>query len=397
MLAGNADGAIAWAQRTLALPVAQADPGIMSHALNNLGTARLAAGDEAGLADQQRSLQLALDGGFTEHVARAYTNLATSAVNRHRHPESEQRLNEGLAYCEERDLYAWQLYLLAFRARERLDMGDWDGAQEAADAVLQHPRTAPINRIPALTVLGSLRARRGDGDANAPFAEAQELVAATDEIQRLAPLARARADAAWIAGERQRIASEIRPAFERSLRGRNPWTQGELSVWLHRVGALEAVPAGIASPCALECAGDWRAAARAWHALGCPYEQASVLAWHGAEREQLEALAIAEGLGATAMANMLRRELRARGVRRIPRGSRSSTRRNAHGLTRREAEVLKLLATGLGNAAIAKRLFVSTKTVEHHVSAILAKLGVPSRAEAIALTRAEPGPGSPAA
>jgi DNA-binding NarL/FixJ family response regulator len=83
----------------------------------------------------------------------------------------------------------------------------------------------------------------------------------------------------------------------------------------------------------------------------------------------------------------LRRQMRASGVRRIPRGSRSSTRENPFGLTRREAEILQLLSEGLRNATIARRLFVSTKTVEHHISAILAKLNVGSRSEAVAFTR----------
>jgi len=56
-------------------------------------------------------------------------------------------------------------------------------------------------------------------------------------------------------------------------------------------------------------------------------------------------------------------------------------------LPRREAETLALMSQGLRNGAIARRLFVSTKTIDHHVSAILAKLGVPSRAAAVALTR----------
>jgi DNA-binding NarL/FixJ family response regulator len=123
--------------------------------------------------------------------------------------------------------------------------------------------------------------------------------------------------------------------------------------------------------------------------LGCPYEEANALA-SGGEQEQLEALAIMERLGATAAANALRRRMREQGLRRIPRGSRTSTRTNLHGLTRREAEIFDLLAQGLRNSAIAKRLFVTTKTVDHHVSAIFTKLGVSSRAEAIAMASKKP-------
>jgi DNA-binding CsgD family transcriptional regulator len=165
---------------------------------------------------------------------------------------------------------------------------------------------------------------------------------------------------------------------------------GELAVWLWRVDALEQRPANIAEPYALEISGDWRGAAQAWKELGCPYEYATMLAWHGSDAEQREALAKLDQLGAAPAAKALRQKMRAKGIRGLPRGARKSTRHHPHGLTRREAETLALMSQGLRNAAIARRLFVSTKTIDHHVSAILAKLGVPSRAAAIALTRRKP-------
>jgi DNA-binding NarL/FixJ family response regulator len=121
--------------------------------------------------------------------------------------------------------------------------------------------------------------------------------------------------------------------------------------------------------------------------LGCPYEHACLLAWYGNEGEQRQALTVFEQLGAAPAARSLRRQMRARGIRRIPRGSRTSTRRHPLGLTQREAEILALLSEGMRTSLIARRLFVAPKTVEHHVSAILAKLGVSSRAEAVAQLR----------
>jgi DNA-binding NarL/FixJ family response regulator len=137
----------------------------------------------------------------------------------------------------------------------------------------------------------------------------------------------------------------------------------------------------------MEIAGDWAGAARAWAILGCPYEQAIVLGLYGGAPEQRESFEILERLGAVPALQALRRRLQNLGVRGVPRGARPSTKEHPFRLTRREAQILELLRGGLSNPAIAKRLFVSARTVDHHVSAVLAKLGATTRAEAIEISR----------
>jgi DNA-binding CsgD family transcriptional regulator len=386
-LAHHAAAAIEWAGKAVAIAESLGDAPTLSHALNNLGVGRINGADEAGWRDLERSLEVALDGDLQEHAGRAYVNLAASAVIQRRYEQARDRLEEGIAYCEARDLDIHGSYMLAFRARLRFEQGDWDGACHDAESVLRRSRAATTTRMAALTVLGHVRVRRDDPGARQALEEARNLAAPMRELQRIAPLAVALVEAAELLGDRAQAIAAARSAYALAEAGSDPWSKGLLAIQLWRFGALSSPPTGIAEPYALEVNGDCSAAAQAWKTLGCPYEQAESLARTGAEAAQREALAIFERLGATPAALALRREMRERGIRKLPRGARYSTRGNPHGLTTRQMEILKLLAQGLRNAAIAKRLFLTTRTVDHHVSAILSKLGVASRAEAALAAR----------
>jgi DNA-binding CsgD family transcriptional regulator/tetratricopeptide (TPR) repeat protein len=387
MLAHEIPAAVAWAHRTLELaePMGQLD--VVSHALNNLGSSKLIAGDPSGRADLEKSLQIALDGDFQEHAARSYTNLAANAVVARDYPQADLHLQVGISYCDDRDLDLWRTYMVGWRARARFERVDWDGASQDIETVLRDPRTGPMGRVMALTFLGHMRIRRGDPDSDSPLQEARAIASLMDETQRLAPLADAFAEAAWLADDHETVVREVRAAYELTRSHHEPWPKGMLAVWLWRAGALDEIPTDIARPYALEISGDWQAASQVWGEVGCPYERANILAWYGGEAGQREALGVFEQLGATPAAQALRRKMRAQGMQGVPRGSRASTRLDPHGLTKREAQILGLLSQGLRNSAIAKRLFLSTKTVDHHVSSILTKLNVPSRAEAVAVAR----------
>jgi DNA-binding NarL/FixJ family response regulator len=137
----------------------------------------------------------------------------------------------------------------------------------------------------------------------------------------------------------------------------------------------------------LQIAGDWSGAATAWQELGCPYEAARALADSRDEAALRDALDAFERLGARPAIQAVRRRLHELGARDIPRGPRPATRANPAHLTPREAEVLGLIATGATNSDIAAQLYLSAKTVEHHVTAILAKLGTRTRREAVRQAR----------
>jgi DNA-binding CsgD family transcriptional regulator len=388
MLADQADLALEWGGKAIALASRLDETEILSHAFNNVGTAKLHRQDSSGRADLELSLRLALDHGFEEHAARAYTNLASIAVRHYQLDRAKRYLDDGLTYCETHDLESWGRYMTAFRARLLLQRGDWQAAAEDAQSIIQHPRAATISKIPALVVLALVRARRGDPDVDRPLHDARSLALPTGEMQRLGIVTAARAEAAWLKGRGEEALEETRAIYELARGQTDSWAKGELAAWVRRCGgplnSKQADQDGLAEPFALQIAGDWRKAAAAWEALGCPYEQALALAESDEEQALRQALEICDRLGAATLALVVRRKLRASGVRGIARGAQERTRANPQGLTNSELKVLNLLAQGRRNAEIARRLFVSEKTVGHHVSAILAKLEVRSRGEAAA-------------
>jgi DNA-binding CsgD family transcriptional regulator len=382
--------AIQGAQRTIELAQRWGNKEAVCHAQATLGASQLIGGDSEGWAALERSLQLALAGRFHEHVARACYNLFAMAVSRREYELARRYRTQGLEYCDDHDLSSWRLYMLACSARSKLEQGEWVSCSDDVDAVLRHPNATPITRIPALIILGQLRIRRGDPDPSSPLEEARALAGPLQVLQHITALAAARAEAAWLAGDWEGVIREAKPAHALAQQKSDFRTGGQLAVWLFRANALDGITTCTAEPYASEISGRWPAAAKTWKELGCPYEHATLLALHGSESDKREALAIFERLGASPAAGALRKQFRAEGVRGVPRGARPSTQSNPQGLTRREAEILALLSEGLRNSTIAKRLFISQKTVAHHVSSVLMKLGVPSRAEAVAVTKSAP-------
>jgi DNA-binding CsgD family transcriptional regulator len=387
MLASHDAQAIAWSERAIELARHLGNDEILAHALNNSGAARLLEVGDAGWLELEQSLELSHRRQLQEHVARAHTNLATFAIGNRDYGAARPHLMAGLAFCAEYELYMAAGYLRSFRARMNFELGAWTKAIEEAEDLLRQPRLSIAARIPALTAVGRVRTRRGADGAHEPLDEAWALALRTGEPQRIIPVAAARAEHGWLRGDVTGVADEMRTAREYALHDRNPWRVGELVFWAGRAGSSLEGALATARPFQLLMRGEHLEAARQWAMVGCPYERALALAESPDAGLRKQALEIFESLGARPMAQRLRRQLKAEGVRGLKRGANRSTRANVAGLTVRELEVLALVAQDLSNAAIARRLYLSAKTVDHHASAILSKLGIASRRDAAAAAR----------
>lgn len=384
MLASDIEGTRSWGARAMELAEQLGRTDILVHALNNVGTAEIDGNLPEGADKLRRSLALALEAGLEEHVVRAHTNLGVSGVMFRDYALADHHLEEGITYSIDRDLDAWWLYMLGWRARSELDQGRWHEAADSARTVLGHARAPATSRITALIVLGLLRARRGDPGTWAALDEAAELARTIGELQRLAPVAAARAEARWLAGEPELAGAETEEVLRLARSAGMPWWIGDLAAWRRRAGIEEPMPEPVAEPHRLELTGQTEAASKAWAALGCPYESALARVSSGEEDSLRSSLEDLQLLGARAAAAHFARTLRELGARDLRQGPRTSTRENPAGLTTREVEVLGLVSEGMRNGEIATRLVVSRKTVDHHVSAILRKLGAGTRTEAVA-------------
>jgi DNA-binding CsgD family transcriptional regulator len=361
--------------QAIAKPLGSLD--VLSDALNTQGCSIAHMGGD-WIGYLRRALDLALSAGLDEQAARAFKNLHSRFADHRRFAEAEPYFADGVAYCDEHDLGSGTVFLQGERVAALERMGRWDEAVALSTVLLGNAGLSPLDRLRPLQVLSVIRARRGEPDAWEHLDEAAATADASGEPQSIIPVRLARAETRWLQGEPRRAAAEAELAYDVAA-GSDTWDRGEIGAWLWRIGSPRPSRGELAEPYRLVVAGEWAEASRLWTNLGCPYEAALALQDSAEEMALRQALKIFTRLGALAAAQLTRHKMRALGIRSIPVGPQPATRADPAGLTRREHEVLELVCDGRTNTEIAARLFISVKTVDHHVSAVLAKTGTSTR------------------
>jgi DNA-binding CsgD family transcriptional regulator len=338
--------------------------------------------EKQGTAMLQESLAMALKNGFHEHAARAYTNLASGSVKIKNFALATKALEEGIAYCEQRDLNSWTNYMLSWKAKLNFEKGNWAEACEIADNLLANEHQPSIIKLTTLLVLARIQMRRGDQDPLPHLLEAKKLAFETMELQRIIPSIVGMLEYEWLTGKTIIEKVDIEQTRDVMSRAGIDIDKNEIAWWMTKAGRPFVQPDVLLESYDTGSTAKAAKASAIWEKIGCPYEQALTL-FEGKEDDKRVAITIVQDLGATAVYEKMKQEMRNLGIKNIPRGIRNSTRSNAAFLTGREMEILQLLKDDLHNKEIAAQLFISAKTVDHHISSILFKLDANSRSKAV--------------
>jgi ATP/maltotriose-dependent transcriptional regulator MalT len=385
MMRGEFDQAAPIADRAIRLAEETGNQAALVNALNTKGSISYRPGESSGRSALEKASRIARESGEAHEDVRALHNLASAAMS--------VRDMEVARDTAVRTLDAAAMYKLPHLEKTaQMDFGrilllegDWDAAETLiSEALDMTPDSSDAAAWEFYSMLGTIQVRKGFPGGRENLGRTWSALGKSEEKVHMIIGAAPLAEYMWLTGDPD---SDLISAFVELLHEAvtlgDAWESGELALWLWELGELSELPSGIAEPYRLVVEGEPIAAARIWQRLGCPYQKAIALS-HGDTTAQLEALDATNELGATAVADKLWRELRANGVPVPPINTRSEPR---GGLTARQTEVLTLLAERLSNLEIADRLFLSPRTVENHVAAVLIKLGAHTRKEAVAVAK----------
>jgi DNA-binding CsgD family transcriptional regulator/tetratricopeptide (TPR) repeat protein len=375
MLEEDAEQAIELGEPALALATRLGDESTRAHALVNIGSAR-AQLDHRDIETLLEAHAIADAAGDWHEATRALVNLSYTLMLWIRAEDARVYGEHAQAYARKHEMQTFEPYIDTTLAWLRLRRGDWDEAKRVAGSEIE--RGSSVAQLLAKTVVTEVAVRRGDPAAAERLADLAAQAEHAGEMQRIMPALELQVEWALTTGAPMPTAR-----FEEALAAAPPrgWLPLRMSAWAVVAGLDVELESEESSPYAPMLRGDWTGAAEAFGDVGWEYDGALMLSLLDDEESLAASIEIARRLGAGPLTERATGRMRELGLR-VPAGPRESTRANPAGLTDRQLEVLALVGEGLTNAEIAERLVVSPRTAEHHVAAVLTKLGARSRREA---------------
>ncbi len=343
---------------------------------------RSSTGDPSGPKQLERVVDLAVSEGLGEFGATAMYAVGILRLEQFDLAGATDAFGRAAEYASSKELDAWYVASIASRASINICAGRWDWADRDLEVVVGQ-KTCIQTEVEIAVAVATLRLRRGDPRGLDLVEEIIERVADSTDREVLETTCGLVMEAAWLGFIPIEVAIEY---YDRVVGGRvvhDLVDHNILAFWAKRLD-FEPPLGAVAGPSRFEWHGDIVGGANAWEAAG--YFTETIITGAlvpGADLQKI--FADLNAMGAEGVVVGLRRELQRRGHQNVPRGTRPSTRQNGGHLTNRETEVLSLIASGMSNAAIADELFISEKTVSHHVSSILSKLNASNRTEAVAV------------
>jgi len=362
-------------------------PDLRAWALCYRGISRIPLGDEGGFADMRAAVEIAQQIDHADYLTGAAHNLSVALIRSGRHTEAAPYLDIAARTANEHGLARAAFHIEGQQCHVLLLTGEWDEAERRLRRILDTSGDPGSTVVAPLAYLGRILARRGDPQAKALIDQAWQIADASGEDQKQATAGGPRVELAWLQGDDDEVRRLGRQLVDLAVETHHTYLRAEALRYLKRIGEHVVPFDGCLAPFAAGLAGDWATAAKLWEKSNNPYERALELVESPDRSTAFDGLRMLDRLGAVAAAERVRQQLRARGLRGVPRGPRHSTRAQPGNLTLRQTEILGLVADGLTNAEIADRLVVSKRTVDSHLTAILTQLDVTSRHAAVEAAR----------
>jgi DNA-binding CsgD family transcriptional regulator len=347
---------------------------------------------ERAMEEGEQALREAAEAGSVRALDLTYSGLVMQCLQVHPSLRTDA-IDRAVAFAEEQGLEERRAFYLMHQADSELLAGNLAKAEDIGHEIAAVWSDTDINlALQPVQIIALAQVRRGTPLAGEWIARlfaipdrlppvnygAESLLAEAHWLDEKSPfdVDSAKYEYSYYDEYYQRYGrSDLEPNYAASL-----------FFWLWKLDILADVPEWLLPAYRMQIEGDWERASEVWADWERPYEQALALA-DGDVPARLAGLQILDDMGAFPLATRIRRDLRRDGVRNVPLGPRPSTRERVANLTARQSEVLDLIDQGLTNAEIADRLFISSRTAEHHVAALLSKLSASSRDEAVAIAR----------